>query len=134
MEISPSSLDGRDAIDGSKDWSFPFTFPLTFLPPPPYPTPTQVESSLLKFLATPNVGMSFQLAVRRFNCNVNYSGLVHAVTEEGWFKENKEKLIMAALTSLLEQGRFCFSSVTTPLYDCRRPTSNSLLTKKRFTL
>ena len=24
-----------------------------------------------------------------FNCNVNYSGLVHAVTAEGWFKENK---------------------------------------------
>ena len=29
--------------------------------------------------------MSFQLAVRRFNSNINYSGLRHAVTEEGWF-------------------------------------------------
>eukprot|EP00055_Hartaetosiga_balthica_P006980 m.23293 g.23293 ORF g.23293 m.23293 type:complete len:2228 (-) comp5537_c0_seq1:183-6866(-) len=64
----------------------------------------EVESSLLKYLSTPNTGISFQLAVRRFNANVNYSGLVHAVTEDGWFKENKEKLIFAALTSLLQQG------------------------------
>lgn len=33
--------------------------------------------------------MSWQLAVARFNSNINYSGLVHAVTEDGWFKENK---------------------------------------------
>ncbi|EDQ93103.1 uncharacterized protein MONBRDRAFT_17362 [Monosiga brevicollis MX1] len=64
----------------------------------------EVESSLLKFLASPDVGMSFQLAVRRFNSNINYSGLRHAVTEEGWFKENKEKLIMTALAALLERG------------------------------
>ena len=24
-----------------------------------------------------------------FNTNVNYGGLVHAVSAEGWFKENK---------------------------------------------
>ncbi len=40
----------------------------------------------------------------RFNANVDYSGLVHAVTEDGWFKENKEKLIHSALTSLLTNG------------------------------
>lgn len=35
--------------------------------------------------------MPFQLAVRRFNANVAYSGLVHAVSADGWFKENKVK-------------------------------------------
>ncbi len=35
------------------------------------------------------VDMPFALAVQRFNCNVDYSGLVHAVTADGWFKENK---------------------------------------------
>jgi DnaJ family protein C protein 13 len=64
----------------------------------------EIESSLLKYLASPNVGMAFPLAVQRFNSNVHYAGLVHAVSEDGWFKENKEKLIMEALTSLLEQG------------------------------
>ena len=33
--------------------------------------------------------ISFEDAVRMFNCNVNYGGLVHAVTADGWFKENK---------------------------------------------
>ena len=35
------------------------------------------------------IGVSFEDAVRMFNCNINYSGLNHAVTAEGWFKENK---------------------------------------------
>eukprot|EP01147_Barroeca_monosierra_P008081 gene8081-757_t len=41
------------------------------------PPEEEVESSLLKFIASPNTG---------------------------WFKENKEKLILAALSSLLKQG------------------------------
>ena len=77
----------------------------------------EVESALLKFLGSRNsgncdfirskdaqvqcackkrifptltlLGMPFALAVQRFNCNVDYSGLVHAVTSDGWFKENK---------------------------------------------
>lgn len=34
-------------------------------------------------------GMSFEDAVRMFNCNINYSGIIHAVTADGWFKQNK---------------------------------------------
>jgi DnaJ family protein C protein 13 len=64
-----------------------------------------VESSLLKYLGAPGTdGISYHTAVARFNANVDYSGLVHAVTEDGWFKENKEKLIHSALTSLLTNG------------------------------
>jgi len=37
-------------------------------------------------------GMSFEDAVRVFNCNINYSGVIHAVTADGWFKQNKVSL------------------------------------------
>ena len=39
--------------------------------------------------------------MEKFNSNVAYSGLNHAVTAEGMFAENKEKLINCALTALL---------------------------------
>ena len=42
-------------------------------------------------------GLSFAEAVSRFNANVSYSGLTHAVTQEHLFAENKEKLIHSAL-------------------------------------
>ena len=57
----------------------------------------EVESSHLKFLTSPPPGLSFAEAVSRFNANVSYSGLTHAVTQEHLFAENKEKLIHSAL-------------------------------------
>ena len=57
----------------------------------------EVESSHLKFLAAQPVGWDFAQAVSRFNANVAYSGLLHAVTEEHLFAENKEKLINTAI-------------------------------------
>lgn len=39
----------------------------------------------------------------RFNANVGYSGLNHAVSAEGLFAENKEKLINVALQALLQK-------------------------------
>ena len=39
----------------------------------------------------------------RFNANVSYSGLVHAVTQEHLFAENKEKLIHSALMALINK-------------------------------
>ena len=46
-------------------------------------------------------GVTFAEAVDRFNANVGYSGLNHAVSAEGLFAENKEKLINVALQALL---------------------------------
>ena len=46
-------------------------------------------------------GVTFAEAVNRFNSNVGYSGLNHAVSAEGLFAENKEKLINVALQALL---------------------------------
>ena len=51
--------------------------------------------------SSPTQGVSHPEAVERFNSNVAYSGLNHAVTAEGLFAENKEKLINGALQALL---------------------------------
>lgn len=42
----------------------------------------EVESMHLKFLQQPPVGWTYVEAVERFNANVSYSGLLHAVTGE----------------------------------------------------
>lgn len=65
------------------------------------PVAEEVESSHLKFLTTPPIGWDFAQAVSRFNANIAYSGLIHSVTEEHLFAENKEKLINAAINSLI---------------------------------
>ena len=65
------------------------------------PVEEEVESMYLKLLATTQPGEPFLGVVDRFNANIGYSGLNHAVTQEGLFVENKEKLIISALTALL---------------------------------
>nr|VZI16997.1 unnamed protein product [Spirometra erinaceieuropaei] len=65
------------------------------------PSSEEVESMHLRFLRQPPEGIPFWETVERFNANVAYSGLVHAVTQDGVFAENKEKLIKDALTVLL---------------------------------
>ncbi|CAB1349571.1 unnamed protein product, partial [Coregonus sp. 'balchen'] len=66
------------------------------------PVDEEVESLHLKFLAVPPNG-NFADAVFRFNANVSYSGVLHAVTQDGLFSENKEKLISNAVLALLSQ-------------------------------
>ncbi|XP_053322304.1 dnaJ homolog subfamily C member 13 [Spea bombifrons] len=66
------------------------------------PVDEEVESLHLRFLTTPPNGV-FADAVFRFNSNISYSGVLHAVTQDGLFSENKEKLINNAITSLLSQ-------------------------------
>ncbi|XP_060154593.1 dnaJ homolog subfamily C member 13 isoform X4 [Globicephala melas] len=66
------------------------------------PIDEEVESLHLRFLATPPNG-NFADAVFRFNANISYSGVLHAVTQDGLFSENKEKLINNAITALLSQ-------------------------------
>ncbi|XP_056376625.1 dnaJ homolog subfamily C member 13 isoform X2 [Hyla sarda] len=66
------------------------------------PVDEEVESLHLRFLNTPPNGV-FADAVFRFNSNISYSGVLHAVTQDGLFSENKEKLINNAITSLLSQ-------------------------------
>ena len=64
----------------------------------------EVESMHLKYLVTPPQGWTFIEAVSRFNANVPYSGLIHSVTAEHLFAENKEKLIHSAMLSLINKS------------------------------
>ncbi|TRY98042.1 hypothetical protein DNTS_004430 [Danionella cerebrum] len=66
------------------------------------PVEEEVESLHLRFLAAPPNG-NFSDAVFRFNANISYSGVLHAVTQDGLFSENKEKLIGSAILALLAQ-------------------------------
>uniref|UniRef100_A0A8B9HJM2 J domain-containing protein n=1 Tax=Astyanax mexicanus TaxID=7994 RepID=A0A8B9HJM2_ASTMX len=66
------------------------------------PVDEEVESLHLRFLAAPPNGI-FADAVFRFNANISYSGVLHAVTQDGLFSENKEKLINNAILALLSQ-------------------------------
>ena len=68
------------------------------------PVEEDVESQYLKYMANLPQGVRLSEAVERFNSNVAYSGLNHAVTQEGLFAENKEKLINMALGALLMAG------------------------------
>ena len=65
------------------------------------PVEEEVESQLLKAIGSSVPGESFAQAVSMFNANISYSGLLHAVTQDGFFMENKEKLINGALSALL---------------------------------
>lgn len=71
----------------------------------PYSMPVdeEVESWHLKFLQTPPQGWQFNDAVLRFNANCAYSGLLHSVTQDRLFAENKEKLIQIALGAFVEK-------------------------------
>ncbi|ESP01914.1 hypothetical protein LOTGIDRAFT_238096, partial [Lottia gigantea] len=99
-----SILDGVRA-SGNRDVCVRMT--LTYrgfrLGPFTVPVDEEVESQHLKFIQQPPGGMSFAEAVNRFNANISYSGLLHAVTQDGLFAKNKEKLINAAIAGLLEK-------------------------------
>ena len=72
------------------------------------PVDEEVESQLMKHMGSLGPGDVFGLAVALFNHNVPYSGLLHAVTQDGLFAENKEKLINNTLTALLvHEGVLC---------------------------
>ncbi|VDP07696.1 unnamed protein product [Soboliphyme baturini] len=62
----------------------------------------EAESQQMKFIASSNPPVGVVEAVKRFNWNVNYSGLIHSVSQEGLFAENKEKLIVNCLMIILD--------------------------------
>lgn len=67
------------------------------------PIDEEVESNFLKFLQCSPPGWKFNETIARFNANCAYSGLLHSVTQDGLFAENKEKLIHGALNSFIER-------------------------------
>lgn len=71
--------------------------------PAPSQVEEEVESQCLRQLSAALPGKQFVEAVNKFNSNVAYSGLNYAVTQDGLFVENKEKLINTALTALISK-------------------------------
>ncbi|KAL8571849.1 DnaJ subfamily C member 13 [Nucella lapillus] len=67
------------------------------------PVDEEVETQHMKFIQSPPLGTTIEEAVNRFNANISYSGLLHAVTADGLFAQNKEKLINLTLASLIDQ-------------------------------
>ncbi|RNA25242.1 dnaJ -like protein, partial [Brachionus plicatilis] len=60
----------------------------------------EVESVHMKFLFELPNGHTLEEIMVRFNVNVPYSGLINAVSHDGLFAENKERLINNCLNSL----------------------------------
>ncbi|CAH8634236.1 unnamed protein product [Heterobilharzia americana] len=81
----------------------------------------EIESVHLRLLRQRPEGVTYWEAVQRFNANVAYSGLLHAVTQDGVFAENKEKLIKDALTTILTQETRLIDMVSLPK---RKPSEN----------
>ncbi|XP_066249736.1 dnaJ homolog subfamily C member 13 [Euwallacea similis] len=67
------------------------------------PVEEEVESLHLKLFQSSVPHITFTMCVQRFNANISYSGLLYSVTQEGIFSENKEKLIISALQSLVSR-------------------------------
>jgi DnaJ family protein C protein 13 len=67
------------------------------------PVEEEIESSHLRFIQQPPPKKSFAEIVERFNANIPYSGLLHSVTQESLFAENKDKLITKALQALVQR-------------------------------
>jgi len=60
----------------------------------------EVESLHVKFIHEIPPNYSMNEIIVRFNVNIPYSGLINAVTSDGLFAENKEKIINNTLTAL----------------------------------
>uniref|UniRef100_A0AAR5P1B7 J domain-containing protein n=2 Tax=Dendroctonus ponderosae TaxID=77166 RepID=A0AAR5P1B7_DENPD len=67
------------------------------------PVEEEVESLHLKLFQSSLPHLTLANCVKRFNANISYSGLLYSVTQEGIFSENKEKLIVAALQTLVSR-------------------------------
>ncbi|KAF2354993.1 hypothetical protein FHG87_014250 [Trinorchestia longiramus] len=95
--------------------------PYKRLGPASCPVNEEVESMCLRFLQQPVIGCPFAEAVERFNANVPYSGLLHSVSADGLFAENKERLITGALGVIVMRGED--THATSPLVPA--PHSNA---------
>lgn len=69
------------------------------------PLDEEVETIHLRLIRHASGKKIMSEFIERFNCNVPYSGLTHSVTQEGLFKENKEKPILEALISILTKQK-----------------------------
>uniref|UniRef100_T1HV01 J domain-containing protein n=1 Tax=Rhodnius prolixus TaxID=13249 RepID=T1HV01_RHOPR len=69
----------------------------------------EAEAALLKLLKNSAGKKLMSDTIERFNCNVPYSGLLHSVTQDGLFKDNKEKPIIEALQVIIARTKDTYS-------------------------
>ncbi|VDK25646.1 unnamed protein product, partial [Anisakis simplex] len=61
------------------------------------------EAQCMKHVIAPPPGLKRYDLIRRFNANIPYNGLTYSVAQEGFFTENKGKLIVGCLESVLNE-------------------------------
>lgn len=71
--------------------------------PPGYLLDEDSESLCMRHVISPPPGLKRYDLIRRFNANVPYNGLTYSVSQEGFFTENKGKLIVGCLESVLAE-------------------------------
>ncbi|EYC29231.1 hypothetical protein Y032_0006g2855 [Ancylostoma ceylanicum] len=59
------------------------------------------ESQCMRHVIAPPPGLKRSDLIRRFNANIPYTGLTYSVSQEGFFTENKGKVIVGALDAVL---------------------------------
>lgn len=59
------------------------------------------ESQCMRYIIAPPPGLKRPDLIRRFNANIPYMGLTYSVSHEGFFTENKGKVIVGALEAVL---------------------------------
>ncbi|WKX89857.1 hypothetical protein Q1695_009030 [Nippostrongylus brasiliensis] len=61
------------------------------------------ESQCMRHVIAPPPGLKRSDLIRRFNANIPYTGLTYSVSQEGFFTENKGKVIVSALEAVLTE-------------------------------
>ncbi|CAJ0944421.1 unnamed protein product, partial [Mesorhabditis belari] len=61
------------------------------------------ESQCMRHIIAPPLGLRRTDLVRRFNANIPYNGLTYATNQEGFFTENKGKIIVQCLECVLQE-------------------------------
>ncbi|XP_058807941.1 dnaJ homolog subfamily C member 13 isoform X2 [Phymastichus coffea] len=67
------------------------------------PVDEEVEILNVKFLQQPPGSRQFAEILERFNANIPYSGLLYSITQDGLFTENKDKIILGALNTVVNK-------------------------------
>ncbi|XP_046663118.1 LOW QUALITY PROTEIN: dnaJ homolog subfamily C member 13-like [Homalodisca vitripennis] len=78
-------------------------FPYYFLADEAFPLARNVESLHMQYLREVPCKRSLFEMLERFNTNVPYSGLIHQVTQDGLFSDNKEKAIQQTMQAIMER-------------------------------
>ncbi|MFH4973596.1 hypothetical protein AB6A40_000305 [Gnathostoma spinigerum] len=63
----------------------------------------ETESQCMRHIISPPPGLKRFFLIRRFNANIPYNGLTYSMTQEGFFAENKNKVILGCLESVLAE-------------------------------